>query len=43
MSQNKEEESLGTTGADAGGRTTVEEASVSGEIGYENGICWETG
>jgi hypothetical protein len=43
MLQNEEEESLGTTGADAGGRTTVEVASVSGEMGYENGICWETG
>ena len=42
MSQN-EEEGLCIAGADAGGRSSVEVASVSGEIGYENGICWETG
>ena len=35
MLPNEEEETLGTTGAEDGGGTTVEVASVSGEIGYE--------
>jgi hypothetical protein len=50
MLPNEEEETLGTTGAEDGGGTTVEVASVSGEIGYEEceqleveWICWETG
>jgi hypothetical protein len=50
MFDNETQESLGATCADAAGRTTVEVASVSGEIGYEKceeleteGICCEIG